>query len=164
MDSLYGFGDVLGEVYMKKDELTIKQRKWLKEYLETGNATEAAMRVYNCKDRDSASNVGWENVRKLEFAELMEEGGITDAKLQAKINEGLESNKVVSARVTGREADERTDDFIEVPDMPTRQKYLETALKVKGKLGSKVDITSGGDKVEGLVIVLDDNKAEPVAD
>ena len=37
-----------------------------------------------------------------------------------------------------------------LPDFPTRQRYLDTALKMKGKLVDKTDITSGG---ETLVIV-----------
>jgi len=31
-----------------------------------GNATECALRVYNAKNRASAANIGYENVRKLE--------------------------------------------------------------------------------------------------
>lgn len=130
-------------------KLTLKQRKWLNIYLETGNATQAAMQSYDCKDEESAAQIGYENLRKLDITELMEEGGITDKKLKEKLEEGLEATKVVSARVIvikGRPtsqadgelppADSRTDDFIDVPDYAVRHKYLETALKLKGRLGS----------------------------
>lgn len=56
----------------QKHKETIKFRKWALHYLDNsdpklfGNATEAAMRVYNAKNRASASNIGYENVRKLE--------------------------------------------------------------------------------------------------
>lgn len=122
-------------------KLTLKQRKWLDLYIKTGNATEAAMQVYDCKDRETAATIGWENIRKLDFSELMEESGLTDQLLNTKLAEGLDANKVISARIIQRgfsdaqEANEQTDDFIDVPDMPTRHKYLETALKLKRRLG-----------------------------
>lgn len=48
--------------------------------------------------------------------------------------EGLQANKVISARVTSKEAGVDTDDFIEVPDHPTRHKFWSTFLDLKGKL------------------------------
>lgn len=113
---------------MKGDELTLKQRNWLKVYLETGNATEAAMQSYDCKDRETAATVGWENLRKLDFAMLMEEGGITDKKLKEKLVDGLESTKIKTSL---------TEPDREVPDYATRHKYLETALKLKQRLIDK---------------------------
>ena len=59
-------------------DLTFKQRKWMDEYIECGNATEAAMRVYNCKDRNSAKQIGYENLSKLDYKEFLEEAGVTD--------------------------------------------------------------------------------------
>ena len=136
----------------KNKDFTIKQRKWLKAYIKTGNATEAAMRVYDCKDRGSAANVGWENVRKLDFSELMEESGLTDTLLNQKTIEGLAANKQLAARVIFKKeaptsqsagelplANSTTDDFIEVPDYAIRHKYLETALKLKKRLDHKED-------------------------
>ena len=35
----------------------------------------------------------------------------------------------------------------ELPDMPTRKQYLDTALKMKSKLTEKADITSKGEKI-----------------
>lgn len=121
----------------KTSKLTFKQRAWLDKYLETKNATEAAMQVYDVKNRESAKVIGHENLTKLNFQELMEEAGVSDAKLLQKLNEGLDATKVVSARITGKDADSRTDDFIDVEDYPTRHKYLDTALKLKKKLDPK---------------------------
>ena len=137
-------------------QLTLKQRKWLKLYLEIGNATEAAMQVYDCKDRDSAKSMGWENLTKLDFAELMEESGLTDDLLQQKIMEGLVSNRVISAQVIVKSTDPkvrdktataRDVDFIDVPDMAIRHKYLETALKLKKRLIDRVDLTTKGKEI-----------------
>ena len=136
-------------------DLTLKQRKWIKIYLETGNATEAAMQVYDCKDRNTAANIGWENVRKLDYTEFLEEAGITDNLLQKKINEGLEATRTVSAVKTSRNATADSTDFVDVPDFLTRHKYLETTLKLKQRLIDRKDITSGG---ETLKITIDDGK------
>jgi phage terminase small subunit len=135
------------------DDLTLKQRKWLKLYLELGNATEAAFRVYDCKDRDSAHAIGSENIRKLAFADLLEEGGVTNAKLQEKIKEGLDATRVVSAKITSKNADEATDDFIEVPDYLVRHKYVETAVKIKGGMVERHDVTSGGIPINSILEV-----------
>jgi hypothetical protein len=121
--------------------LTVKQRKWLDVYLKTGNATEAAMQAYDCNNRVTAAAIGSENLRKLPMDELLEAGGISDKKLLGKIDEGLEATKVVSAKILvlggDKDANAQTDDFIDVPDYPTRHKYLETALKLKKRLGSE---------------------------
>lgn len=132
----------------KGDELTLKQRKWIKIYLECGNATEAAMKVYDCKDRDSAAVIGFENLRKLNYTEFLEEAGITDDLLQKKVIEGLEANRTVSAKIIGKTADSQTDDFIDVPDFIARHKYLETALKLKQRLIDRKDIQSGGEPIK----------------
>ena len=125
-----------------KQSMTLKQRKWLKLYLELGNATEAAMQVYDCKERETAAVIGHENLRKLNYEEFLEEAGITDKLLQDKIKEGLESNRVISAIANGKQANGATTDFIDVPDMAVRHKYLETSLKLKRRLKERVDLTT----------------------
>lgn len=63
-----------------------------------------------------------ENPRVLTYmARLMDNAGITDEKLVAKIDEGLEA-----MRIQGTD-----DNFIEVADHNARHKYLDTALKLK---------------------------------
>jgi len=44
--------------------LTVKQRRLVKHYLETGNGTEAAMVAYDVADRNTARSIGTENLRK----------------------------------------------------------------------------------------------------
>lgn len=105
-------------------KLTIKQRRWIKAYIETGNATEAAMRVYNVKDRDSANAIGSQNLAKLSLPDLMEDMGLTDVAL---INVGLEGMLKASKKdITG-------DTY---PDYNVRHKYWDTMLKLKKKLGN----------------------------
>jgi len=126
---------------MAEQALTLKQRKWLKLYLELGNATEAAMQSYDCKDRNSAKQIGYENLAKLDYSDLMEEAGITDKLLQDKIIEGLDANRSISA-VRGTPANGGTMDFIDIPDFMARHKYLETALKLKRRLKERMDVTT----------------------
>lgn len=122
------------------DKLTLKQQLFIKAYIETKNATEAARRVYDCKNDVVAASIGFENLRKLQIADALEAYGLTDIRLFDKLNEGLEATKVISARIVGKDANEQTDDFIDIPDYATRHKYLETALKMKKRLGAEATV------------------------
>ena len=121
------------------DPTTLKQRKWVRIYIDTGNATEAAMQVYDCKSRDSARVIGSENLAKLNYSVFLEEAGVTDKLLQEKIMEGLNATRTVSAVKTSRNATADSTDFVDVPDFLTRHKYLETALKLKKRLLDKMN-------------------------
>lgn len=48
----------------KGDKPTLKQQRFAKIYAETGNATEAAMQVYNPVNRNVAQGMGSENLAK----------------------------------------------------------------------------------------------------
>ena len=114
----------------KGDKLTLKQRKWIKEYIATGNATEAAMRVYDVKSRGSAEVIGTENLGKLRLDELMNEMGLTDISL---LNVGAEGmTKAVKQSITGEVH----------PDYAVRHKYWETMLKLKRHLTPNKEITN----------------------
>jgi len=67
--------------------LTVKQRRSVKHYLETGNGTEAAMVAYDVADRNTARSIGTENLRKPAIqeamADLLDAGGLSDEKLLA---------------------------------------------------------------------------------
>lgn len=125
----------------KKLNLTLKQRKWIKEYIKSGNATKAALAVYDTDDYDSAAQIGSENLKKLQIPELMEEMGLTDIAL---INIGAEGmTKPVKQSITGEVH----------PDYAVRHKYYETMLKLKRKLGPdqvvNQQFNTGGDmKIE----------------
>jgi hypothetical protein len=66
------------------------------------------------------------------FNELMEQY-LPNEKVLKTHEEGLEATKQLSVR-GGKDANAESDDFIEVPDHPTRLKAVELAYKVKGKL------------------------------
>jgi hypothetical protein len=113
--------------------LTHKQRKFLVEFQKSLNATDAAMKVYSCKDRNSAAALGSETLRKLNIVELMDTMGLTDDYLMSVAQEGLKATRaiIVDGKVQG------------VVDHAVRHKYLETTLKLRGKLNDaqRVELT-----------------------
>ena len=124
----------MNELEAPKQKLTVKQRRFIKRYIELGNGTKAAMEVYDTKDYQSAASIASENLKKLEnpIRFLMEQKGIDMSKLLDVMNSGLEARRVISAVSTNKDASGATSDFIEVPDHLTRHKYLETAGKWLG--------------------------------
>lgn len=60
-----------------------------------------------------------------QWIEILSKKGITVDKLAEKQKEWLDAKKVVSAKITGKDADAGTDDFIEVPDYQTQLKAGE---------------------------------------
>jgi phage terminase small subunit len=67
--------------------LTLKQANFANEYLETGNATEAAVRAYKPKNRATARAIGSENLTKpniqRKITDALAENGL-DAELVIK--------------------------------------------------------------------------------
>lgn len=63
--------------------------------------------------------------------------GLSDRKLVETLKAGLEANKVISAIIIHGKAKEPINDFIEVPDHPTRHGFLNTALKLKNHFPDK---------------------------
>jgi len=72
--------------------------------------------------------------------EALERAGMTDKVLAQHAVEGLNAMKVVSAVIVGKDATDKTDDFIEVPDWTARHKYYETILRVTGRLSNSVNV------------------------
>ena len=57
----------------KQRPLTIKQRKFIEEVTKSWNATEAASKVYKTKNRVVASSIWYENLRKPQINDSIEE-------------------------------------------------------------------------------------------
>jgi len=74
---------------------------------------------------------------------------LPDSKLLEKHNAALEANKIISANITYGEANEKTNDFIEVPDEVTRLRAVELGYKVKNRLN-----TGGVTFNEAKILVL----------
>lgn len=133
----------------KEKKLTIKQRKFIKYYVELGNVTQAAKKA-GYKHREAAYTFLQNSTVVHMFQELMDKHGITDEKLNAVLAEGLNANKVISANIVqvknddptvqDKEAHAKTMDFIDIPDHSTRHRFLETAFKLKEKLKQIINI------------------------
>ena len=108
----------------EKKNVSIKQRKWLQYYLKSGDSVKSAKKAYHCS-KQTAYTIANDNLSKLEYPQFLESIGITDVKLATKLNEGLNASKVILSHT-------EPDRIVE--DMPTRHKYLETALKLKKRL------------------------------
>jgi hypothetical protein len=144
--------------------ITLKQREWLRLYMDInnetffGNATKSALAVYypkfpinkdpkqyseqEKKDYHSAQTIGWENLTKLDIPieELMDESGMSDAFLMSVLRENMKGTKLFGA------------DAIEHPDIAGRNKAVELALRVKGKLRDRIDLTSKDKAIKSLPI------------
>ena len=81
---------------------------------------EAVKEVYNSKRNTTV-------ITKSKSWEVLLQKHIPDSKLARVLSEGLEATKIQGI------ADAADGDEIEVPDFPTRHKYLETGLKLKNR-------------------------------
>ena len=125
---------------------TNKQKTLARKILENPSTTEvtsAEMQAVgyspNTRPNEITNTKGW--------VELMEKH-LPDGRLLTKHEQLLEATKPISARIVGKDADEGTDDFIEVPDNPVQAKALELAYKIKGKLETQTQVNilnQGGD-------------------
>ena len=119
------------EIIAPVKKRTFKQRKWFDEYIKTGNATEAAMAAYGCKTREVAATIGYENIRKLDFNDIMDGVGLTDQKLISKVNQKLEAKD--PREVNGK--------WGMVDNHQVQLKATELAFKLKGRLKDNVELT-----------------------
>lgn len=108
-------------------KITIKQKKFIDRYIETGNATQAAFEVFNVKSRHNAKILGWNYLQKpkvkKEVERLMEKHEVTDEFLMQRLREGLDA-KVVS---NYKGETEQTD----IKDLNVRHKYWQEAAKLR---------------------------------
>jgi phage terminase small subunit len=161
---------------MSEKRLTVKQRKFLKFYLQTGNASESALKA-GYSFRESAFELLSNPIIQKAYQALLDKQGITDDKLNQVLEDGLDATKVVgylhqykkngkNGKVEKVQPDEIiSSEFLDVPDLPTRHKYLETALKLKDRLNSKVEhsgeIKGGETKI---IIIRSEDKKETKRD
>jgi phage terminase small subunit len=123
--------------------LTLKRRKFLKCYFETGNATLAAKQAFDCKSIESANSMGSEYLRVLKspIKAYMESKGLSLGYLVEKIREGADATRPTNASILiskdGKVEKAEEQGLIEVPDYAVRHKYVETAAKWLGIQGEE---------------------------
>lgn len=143
---------------MELKNLTLKQRRWLQCFCDFdsdtfGNATKSAIVAYELIEDGqyhSARQIGWENMTKLDIQvrDLMNEMGLSNTKLVSKLLEGLEASKRYGNDETMH------------PDNNARLKALELALKLKGVLSDKVELSKGFFSENKLEMVIVENDRE----
>ena len=132
--------------------LTRKQRKFVKEYLATGNATESALQVYDTDDREVASVIGSQNLTKVNVQNAIQES-LKDEDLALKHKQLLNQKKieyfVFPKKMSDEEITEKVNNvgieiiniqegekgkyaFYHTADAQTQKGALEMAYKIKG--------------------------------
>ncbi len=144
------------------DKLTKKQQGFVEDYLETGNATEAAERNYDVKDRSVANAIGAENLSKPSIRNVIMSiaDSLTEEELTIKHKQLLNANNMerhsfdeatpdnvieeVIKKMEGHELlhiveNKNTEGkvyskyaYVKVPDNQTQDKALDKAYKIKG--------------------------------
>jgi hypothetical protein len=139
---------------------SFRQKETFKNMVGNGGKLEPAMKAAGFSKAYAESH---KLEKTISWQELLDRD-LPDDLLSKVAMEGLRADKVVSATVIIKkgalpqdgslpEADSKTMDFIEVPDHPTRQRFLETSLKMKNKIVERTDFTSDGEKIGGFVVV-----------
>jgi len=90
----------------KKRKLTLKQAKFTKEYLKSGNATEAAAKAYDVKNRNTANSIATENLAKPAIKEAVmsaaEKLGINPEYVLNNFKKVIEVGSVVYTKTVGQ--------------------------------------------------------------
>jgi len=123
---------------LKPLKLTIKQRKFIKHYIELGNATEAAkLAGYKSENPNSCRSLASQELSKLNIPiqELMSAAGIDDLELLRVAKNGLNLD----------------------PAHSNTPRYLETSLRLRGHLKS-----DSGNGSQGNISVQVTNYNAPV--
>lgn len=121
-----------------RNNLTIKQRRFVKRTLETGNPTKAVLDTYDASSRASAASIASQNLRKVAIRDAIEEGlaseGLTPRYIFGKLKKVLDN---------GAEANAKASDAV------SAAKTLLKAHEIadKGRMGGSMGITI---QVDGL--------------
>ena len=133
--------------------LTKKQKGFVKDYVETGNGVQSALKNYDTDDYSTAGMIASENLEKPKIIESIAES-IPDELLKSVHLEGLRATRSqgVGGMVLNTEKEEFGHTNIEVPDYAVRHKYLDTAYKLKNLYpkdgGTAIQINVNTDRSE----------------
>ena len=83
--------------------ITLKQKKFVKKYVETGKGTQAALETYNTASSNVAANIASENLRKPKVIEeknrMLKRKGLSVEQVSESVGEVL--RRGVETKVTG---------------------------------------------------------------
>lgn len=106
----------------RKPRLTKKQKGFVKDYIELGNGTKAALKNYDTKDPRVAQTIASENLSKPIIVKSIQEALPEELLAQVHLD-GLNAN------------------FKGEPDFGVRHKYLDSAYKLKGSYAAEKSVS-----------------------
>jgi len=130
-----------------KANLSVKEQKFLKAYIQTGNISESA-RIAGSKGKDTFSlyNAGRAIIERcgITLQEIQESAGITDSYLTSTLQNGLQAKKKYFGTWQGKLLESG-----EFEDHAIRLKALEIAHRLRGQFIDRAELTgaNGGDIV-----------------
>lgn len=121
-----------------KKNLTLREKLWLETFFETFNASAAARKAYNCKSTESSWKMGSKMFKKLRenINAWLEEQHLTDTALKLKLAELLDAKEKKRFFYEGEIIESK-----EYPAWLPRTKALELAMKAKGILKERVELS-----------------------
>lgn len=137
-------------LYGTGTSMTPKQKVFVKEYVNTLNATEAAMRAYDCKDRKVARNVGSENLTKLgsSIDKLMDDKGLSDNRILEELEKKFHCTKPIVSN--GK--------VYQTPDNAVQLRAVEIAAKLRNLFPRDTLEVTGKDGGEIVIKVREDRE------
>lgn len=144
--------------------MTIKQKKFADYYIETGNATQSAIRAGYSKK--TANRIATENLSKLVISEYIQKRlkELEKSRLMT-VEEALLLSKSIAngepQTFIYRELDPKTDEVLVEekkqysPKIEERQKSIEHILKVNGAFDKKETATNQDDELKRLADSLE---------
>ncbi|MFK4840075.1 MULTISPECIES: terminase small subunit [Lactococcus] len=144
--------------------MTIKQKKFADYYIETGNATQSAIRAGYSKK--TANRIATENLSKLVISEYIQKRlkELEKSRLMT-VEEALLLSKSIAngepQTFIYRELDPKTDEVLVEekkqysPKIEERQKSIEHILKVNGAFDKKESATNQDDELKRLADSLE---------
>lgn len=119
--------------------LTKKQKGFVKDYIKTGNGTEAALNNYDVANEHVAAVIASENLTKPEIVNSIQEA-LPDELLATVHLEGLMATKrsgTGGMLLNPKKGEFGHTDVDETPDYAVRHKYLDSAYKLKGSYAAE---------------------------
>lgn len=114
--------------------MTYRQNLYKKYRCEGMNCYQAALKAgYS---RTTALQAYRSVERRIPFADFLVSQGLDNDTVVKVLKDGLSASKVIMAET--KDSDATTKDLINIPDHPTRHKFFETFLKLRGDLRDQV--------------------------
>ena len=119
----------------KEQKLTKQDKGFVKDLIETGNATKAVIKNYDIKDPNYAGVKGTRLLRKDKIKKAIK-----------TVADSLPDKTLIEVHLEGLNASDRImkdgEVIAEKPDYAVRHKYLDSAYKIKGYYPKEGNVTA----------------------